>query len=387
MTMFVNALEAHLPVLRATTTDIVNLPEVLEHLLPDTKVAKYVPTKIWAADVYYSVTHVEVDSAIYTSMVDHGKTLLLINQEDESGLALNVGEVPVPYEMLFDLVESVVGKKATYKLMVAFQGLTLKAASEVLRMVKAQHDTITVEAVLNERARMVGKLKGLALVDVGTSCYLPNAELQRWAKKEKPYFESAKDPRLVPRGLLFGGVPGTGKTQGAKFLAREFGVPLHRLDMASSLAKWVGESEANFGRVLSMLDQNEPSVFLIDEVEKLFESGGEDAGTTSRILSQLLWWLSEHTSRILTVMTTNNRDALPKELYRSGRIDRVMEFVPMQTKQAIELAAALCTSFKVPLDVKLKSNISMKSQDGITPAAVTQIVYDHIKDTQKCLGP
>jgi len=139
--------------------------------------------------------------------------------------------------------------------------------------------------------------------------------------------------------------------------------------------------------VLSMLDQNEPSVFLIDEVEKLFESGGEDAGTTSRILSQLLWWLSEHTSRILTVMTTNNRDALPKELYRSGRIDRVMEFVPMQTKQAIELAAALCTSFKVPLDVKLKSNISMKSQDGITPAAVTQIVYDHIKDTQKCLGP
>lgn len=69
-----------------------------------------------------------------------------------------------------------------------------------------------------------------------------------------------------------------------------------------------------------------PCVVLIDEVEKVFQSG-EDGGVTSRILSQLLWWLAEHRTRVLTVMTTNDYAAIPPELYRPGRLDKVM-FLP-----------------------------------------------------------
>ena len=49
-------------------------------------------------------------------------------------------------------------------------------------------------------------------------------------------------------------------------------------------------------------------------------------GTTTTMMSQLLWWLAEHKSRVLTIMTTNNSKVLPKELYREGRIDEVMWF-------------------------------------------------------------
>ena len=41
----------------------------------------------------------------------------------------------------------------------------------------------------------------------------------------------------------------------------------------------------------------------------------------------MLWWLAEHKSRVLTIMTTNNDKILPKELYREGRIDEVMTFL------------------------------------------------------------
>lgn len=381
------AMNARIPILRATTSDIVNLPEVLEHLANGVKVGTYT-ARMNNGTILYAIEPTVVDSNIYNLLVDQNQTLVLINQDDDSGLSLSVGEVPVPYEMLFDLVEGCSSKTKAYKLMVAFKGLTLKSASETIRLIRAQKKDLTVENVLHERSQMTGKLNGLTLVEVDTPCYIPNSVLAQWVATEKPYFHGAIDPRLVPRGLMFEGIPGTGKTQGAKYIAREFGVSLYRLDMSSALSKWVGQSEQNFGRVLSALDQEEPCVFLIDEVEKLFESGGEDAGTTSRILSQLLWWTQEHSSRILTVMTTNNKDALPAELYRNGRIDRVVTFTKLSFKDTKVLVDSLCESFKVTLSLRQKAALFAKitgvaggkSWGGITPAAVTQIVYDTFKE-------
>jgi ATPase family associated with various cellular activities (AAA) len=387
MTMLLSALKARLPLLRATTTDTVNLHDVLSHMVPKLKLTDWGgPRAISTADVFIATTKVEVTDAWYQALAEQGKTLLLINQDDESGLSINVGEVPVPSPLIRELIEEITDAKQSFKLLPAFRGLTLKSASEVIRMVITEDKCLSIPSVLRERARMVGKLKGLSLVETDTQCYIPDIRLARWMHVERPYFENAADPRLIPRGLLFDGEPGTGKTQGAKYVARELGVPLYRLDLASSLAKWVGESEANFGRVLSMLDQEEPCVFLIDEVEKLFEPG-EDSGTTSRILSQLLWWAQEHTSRILTIMTTNKRDALPAELYRNGRIDRVMVFTPMKEKAARELAAALCTSLKLPYEPRLNMLLVKEiGEAGITPAAVTQFVFDYVKHNKKCLG-
>jgi ATPase family associated with various cellular activities (AAA) len=389
--MLLSALKARLPLLRATTTDTVNLHDVLLHLAPELKLADWGgPRNLNTAEVFVATAKVEVTDTWYQALAEQGKTLLLINQDDESGLSINVGEVPVPSSLIRELIEEITDDaKQAYKLLPAFRGLTLKSASEVIRLVLTHDKALSIPAVLRERARMVGKLKGLSLVETNTLCYLPDDALAAWVKVERPYFEGATDARLIPRGLLFCGIPGTGKTQGAKYIARELGVPLYRLDMASSLAKWVGESEANFGRVLSMLDQEEPCVFLIDEVEKLFESG-EDSGTTSRILSQLLWWLQEHTSRILTIMTTNNLSALPGELYRRGRIDRTMTFGALKGKPVNELAAAVCTSLKVAFSTELKNDLACAVSEcgkvGITPAEITQVVFDYVKQNQKCLG-
>lgn len=85
-------------------------------------------------------------------------------------------------------------------------------------------------------------------------------------------------------------VHNTGKTLASKFIASEFGVPLYRLDLGAMMGKYVGESEASLNAALTQIDQVEPCVVILDEVEKIFQSQG-DSGVTSRLLSQLLWWL------------------------------------------------------------------------------------------------
>lgn len=389
--LFLDALQARLPLLRATTSDTVNLSDVVSHMVPSLKVGAYSGPKFLLEDVFLATEAVELTETMYSALVDRGKTLILINQEDESGLSINVGEVPVPVDLICDLVQEITDHKAdTVKLMPAFRGLTLKSASEIIRLVLTQDKCLTPSAVLRVRTNLAGKLKGLSLVDTTAACYLPNPDLEVWVGEQHPYFERATDPRLIPRGLLFYGVPGTGKSQGAKYIARQWGIPLYRLDLSSSMAKWVGESEANFGRVLSTLDQEEPCVFLIDEVEKLFESG-EDAGTTSRILSQLLWWLQEHTSRILTVMTTNGIGKLPAELYRSGRIDFTLELGALKKPDCYKLILELLTSFNVkntPSKGKwlLNKVITGNLPKDLTPAVVTQAVFDYVKDHYLCLS-
>jgi SpoVK/Ycf46/Vps4 family AAA+-type ATPase len=132
------------------------------------------------------------------------------------------------------------------------------------------------------------------------------------------------DYRLRPRGLLLSGKPGTGKTMGAKRIASRLNVPLMRLDLGIVMSKYVGESEANLATALARVEEAQPCVMLIDEVEKLFH-GEDESGVTQNLLAGLLWWMQEHRAAVLTIMTTNDMKKLPPELIRPGRIDCQIE--------------------------------------------------------------
>lgn len=127
-------------------------------------------------------------------------------------------------------------------------------------------------------------------------------------------------------------------------------------------------------------------VVLVDECEKLF-NGGSDQGVTSRILSQLLWWMQAHRSRVFTVMTTNDSSAIPQELYRSGRIDKTFQIEKLDRDQAYLLAHQIVLSFNVKLNPNKDQTILdsidefMESQEDnlMSHAQVTQVMYDLIK--------
>lgn len=177
----------------------------------------------------------------------------------------------------------------------------------------------------------------------------------------------------------------THNTQGAKHMANRLQIPLYILDLGTTMAKYVGESEGNLTKNLQQIDQEEPCVMLIDEVEKVFKTS-DDNGVTARLLSKLLWWLQEHSSRVLTVMTTNDVDAIPPELYREGRIDKVITFSGLNYDDGCLFIKSLIKSFNHIPEVKSKAKIihekvvaMVKEGSETSHAELTQMTYDVIK--------
>ncbi|OBJ70992.1 AAA family ATPase [Mycobacterium sp. 1274756.6] len=127
-----------------------------------------------------------------------------------------------------------------------------------------------------------------------------------------------------PKGVLLVGVPGCGKSLSAKAVASEWRLPLYRLDMASILGMYVGQSEGRLKEALDMADRVAPCVLWVDEIEKaLAGSGGGDSGVTRRLIGQFLYWLQESTSKVFMVATSNDVSSLPPELLRKGRFDEL----------------------------------------------------------------
>jgi SpoVK/Ycf46/Vps4 family AAA+-type ATPase len=120
----------------------------------------------------------------------------------------------------------------------------------------------------------------------------------------------AHDKQLAPRRLLFGGVPGVGKSFAAAGLAGLLGCECVELSPERCKAGIVGASGANFRRALRTIDAlaaDAPLVVLIDEVDKL-ATEGLDGGASSGIFSELLGWLDRRDSLAITVATLNRVD-------------------------------------------------------------------------------
>jgi AAA+ superfamily predicted ATPase len=138
-----------------------------------------------------------------------------------------------------------------------------------------------------------------------------------------------------PRGILLLGVPGCGKSLCAKAVARDWALPLLRLDTGALYDKYVGETEKHFRVALSTADRLSPIVLWIDEIEKAFASasGSEDGGLSTRVLGGFLSWLQERKSSVFVVATANDIQRLPPELLRKGRFDEIF-FVDLPDERA-----------------------------------------------------
>lgn len=127
-----------------------------------------------------------------------------------------------------------------------------------------------------------------------------------------------------PKGVLFLGVPGGGKSLVCKATASILQRPLLRLDMGRVFGSYVGESEGNMEQVLKMAETVSPCILWIDEIEKGLsgnKAGHEGHETTRRVFQMLLTWLQEKKKDVILLATANSIDSLPPELIRPGRID------------------------------------------------------------------
>jgi hypothetical protein len=389
-------IDANLPVIGVFTRDTINFPDVIERLVGKKPQLWGAKSKPIGGGLYYNIIDFGLKiqqmpdlDKLYKAMLGLQATILVVNPPEIYDPMFAGGEVPTPKEMLIEAMVSVVGdpKKAN-SLCTALGGVTLKEAVELASITMARDASLTAQGIVDTRRTYFQGQQGLTLVASHQNFYEPHQALAAYIKAEKASFLHETDPRLIPRGLLMTGPPGVGKTAGAKYIAEQWGVPLYRFDVATTQSKWVGESEANVATNLTRLDYEEPCVVLFDEIEKIFQQKQHDdgAGVSTRLLSQLLWWLAERTSRVFVVMTTNDITAIPPELYRERRIDQALGFEALFKGPAVKFVEHLLDTFPGVVTLKtasadaiVKDVLIKTSKTTVSQAALTEATFKFIK--------
>ena len=156
------------------------------------------------------------------------------------------------------------------------------------------------------------------------------ADLARFLDAERLYARVG-----VPwhRGYLFHGPPGCGKTSLATALADRFGLDVYLLPLSDL------DADANLVGLLGQVDER--SVLVIEDIDVVHAAKArDDAERKGVTLSGLLNALDGLATPygLVTVMTTNQLDALDPALVRPGRADLVEEFSYLDDDQASRLA-------------------------------------------------
>jgi hypothetical protein len=124
---------------------------------------------------------------------------------------------------------------------------------------------------------------------------------------------------------MFAGESGTGKTMAAQVLANELGLELYRVDLATVVSKYIGETEKNLDRIFAAAEGSNAILFF-DEADALFgkRSGVSDAHDryANIEVAYLLQKMEGYVGAV--ILATNFRSNIDDAFLR--RLDFVIDF-------------------------------------------------------------
>ena len=142
------------------------------------------------------------------------------------------------------------------------------------------------------------------------------------------------------RGLgltaLFAGESGTGKTLAAEAIAQEAEIDLYRIDLATLVSKYIGETEKNLKRLFDAA-QASGAVLLFDEADALFGKRSEVKDSHDRYANIEVAYLLQRIEayRGLAILTTNMKSALDRAFLRRIRFVVTFPFPDAAAREQI----------------------------------------------------
>lgn len=127
--------------------------------------------------------------------------------------------------------------------------------------------------------------------------------------------------RQPPRGLLFFGPPGNGKTMIAKAVASEANLTFFAISASCLTSKWMGDGEKMVKALFAVARDKQPSFIFVDEIDSLLSTRNtKDHESTRRLKSEFLIQFDGATSardgeRIIVMGATNR----PQDLDEAAR--------------------------------------------------------------------
>jgi len=202
------------------------------------------------------------------------------------------------------------------------------------------------------------------------------------------YMDSGAD---VPKGMIFIGPPGVGKTIFARAIANEVGVPFYVIEGGGLSGLIMGLGVLKLKMLFAKLRQHDRAILFIDEIESVGARRQADRGfggqtdmnmTLNTLLTEMDGF---HGSRMLVIGATNNDGMLDPALLRAGRMSRRIYF-QIPTEEERELI------FRYYLNkVSHDENIEMKELVDLTanysPADIANVVNEAALLARRPGGP
>jgi hypothetical protein len=136
---------------------------------------------------------------------------------------------------------------------------------------------------------------------------------------------AAKHPRGLGLTALFAGTSGTGKTMAAEVIAGDIGLDLYRIDLATVVSKYIGETEKNL-RAIFAAATHSGAILLFDEADALFGKRSEVRDSHDRYANLEVSYLLQQMDAYqgVAILTTNMQHALDPAFLR--RLRFVVQF-------------------------------------------------------------
>ncbi|MCL4155596.1 UNVERIFIED_CONTAM: hypothetical protein GTU68_013944 [Idotea baltica] len=182
-----------------------------------------------------------------------------------------------------------------------------------------------------------------------------------------------------PRGVLFYGPPGCGKTLLAKAVANECSANFISVKGPELLTMWFGESEANVREIFDKARASAPCVLFFDELDSVAVArggggGGDGGGAGDRVINQLLTEMDGVGSKknVFFIGATNRPAILDEAIIRPGRLDQLI-YIPLPDKPSrISILKANLRKTPIAKDISLDF-VGGPLTEGMSGADLTEI--------------
>lgn len=152
---------------------------------------------------------------------------------------------------------------------------------------------------------------------------------------EMAKFDEVEYGKKYPRGTLFYGPPGCGKTTSIEALTAEAGLPMYKLKISKAGSKYINESSRNIQKayeyVCEVAEKTEkPVLFVIDELESLApkRNGDLDFQEDNKMVGTLLQIIEEARGKNVIVLAATNCFDKIDEAIRSRFDDKIYIGLP-----------------------------------------------------------
>ncbi|MEO0915902.1 MAG: AAA family ATPase [Pseudomonadota bacterium] len=147
-----------------------------------------------------------------------------------------------------------------------------------------------------------------------------------------------------PKGVLFTGPPGSGKTLLARAVAARTSAAFFQINGPEIVSKHYGDSEAALRQVFDAASRKAPAIIFIDEIDAVAPRRDVLSGEKQverRVVAQLLTLLDgmADRGRVVVMAATNLPDSIDPALRRPGRLEREITFRPPNRAQRRDILA------------------------------------------------